>query len=150
MAHKTDEEILNVFETECKHDEGLNQEEAGDALTYLYHNPTKLDISDFWDKHVEGRERINGEEFIQLYKSLGDPIPKLWDAFKKFDVDNSNTIDRDELKAIVAHLDIFNEGVADDDYYMEQTFSRADKNGDNSLDIKGKKNISYGEHSGYS
>ena len=84
---------------------------------------------------IDGNGTLEFEEFAGLMSSLmsggGSGGSSKWEkVFKKFDKDNSGSIDESELKAAIESI-----GIKIDAKELKKTLKQADLDGNGSLDI---------------
>merc|ERR1711862_963923 len=87
----------------------IEDKELREVMRSLGQNPTAGEVREMMlSVDVNRNGVIDFEEFLQVMKSRGlgyqDPEKELRDAFNFFDIDDSGSIDPDELKLLMLYL----------------------------------------------
>mmetsp|Transcript_75014 Transcript_75014/g.160675 ORF Transcript_75014/g.160675 Transcript_75014/m.160675 type:complete len:562 (-) Transcript_75014:105-1790(-) len=87
---------------------------------------------------TDGSGVVDYTEFLAatMDKKLYHQEDVVWLAFKKFDLDGSGTIDKQELRKVLGNDDVRKAmHLGDDTDKLEQIFSQVDENGDGAIDF---------------
>ncbi|XP_060602194.1 troponin C, slow skeletal and cardiac muscles-like [Ruditapes philippinarum] len=139
LTEEQKREIKSVYDSQVKNGcPGLSQKQTRSALLRLGIKPASFDIEKFWfDLDKTEDNYLTLEEFERLRCEINsDPEVVLRWAFNKFDTNNDGTIDKDELKKLLATVYDDSEGEWVDDEFVNDCLVLADGNNDGVLQIE--------------